>query len=59
MGSKESFSLSFFKDNQLKCVEAINRSKDFVLGRKIIASGKEFDAKLFKTEISDLSDLIN
>ena len=59
MGSKESFSLSFFKDNQLKCVEAINRSKDFVLGRKIIASGKEFDAKLFETEISDLSDLIN
>ena len=59
IGNKESFSLSFFKDNQLRCVEAINRSKDFVLGRKIIASGKQFDAKLFLTEISDLRDLIN
>jgi len=59
IGSKESFSLSYFKDSQLKCVEAINRSKDFVLGRKIIASGKEFHAKLFETEISDLRDLIN
>jgi len=59
IGNQESFSLSFFKDNQLRCVEAINRSKDFVLGRKIIASGKQFDAKLFLTEISDLRDLIN
>ncbi len=57
-GSKESFSLSFFTDNQLRCVEAVNRPKDFVLGRKIIASGKQFDAKLFETEISDLRDLI-
>tara|TARA_Y100000590_G_C15659510_1_gene992022 strand:- start:373 stop:1584 length:1212 start_codon:yes stop_codon:yes gene_type:complete len=52
---KECFSLSFFKKNKLICVEAVNRPKDFMLGRKIIASGKQFDSKLIESGVADLS----
>ncbi len=60
-GSKEkdSFSLNFFKDNLLICVEAVNKPKDFMLGKKMIASGKKIDPRLFEKEISDLRDLTN
>lgn len=57
--SKRSFTVFYFKDGRLLAVDAVNRSQEFMLAKKLVADGARLDRDALADESISLKELLD